>query len=169
MPLPFPLQMQLQTLLKAPLERAPLFSKVSFRKKRTLNGVLYLNWLSESILLATLLENSFQAGKYFMREFLILVLKVKSHSYFSLFCGLHLTVIADDFKGLFFLAYLWLGMEKGASFLLVTPEFFTSIPYLGMWTSIQLFFHPQFSWGEGLKCSSNLDPSPWLQREIYHW
>ena len=84
--------------LKGPFREGPPFSKVSFRKKRTLNGVLYLNWLSESIL-----ENSFQARKYFMREFLILVLKVKSHSYFSLFCGLHLTVIADDFKGLFFL------------------------------------------------------------------
>ena len=84
--------------LKGPSREGPPFSKVSFRKKRTLNWVLYLNWLSESIL-----ENSFQAGKYFMREFLILVLKVKSHSYFSLFCGLHLTVIADDFKGLFFL------------------------------------------------------------------
>ena len=65
MPLPFPLQMQLQTLLKAPLERAPLFSKVSFRKKRTLNGVLYLNWLSESILLATLFRKLFSSQKIF--------------------------------------------------------------------------------------------------------
>ena len=123
--------------LKGPFREGPLFSKVSFRKKRTLNGVLYLNWLSESILLATLLEKTlFSSQKIFYER--VFNSCPESEISFILFTFLWASSYCNcrRFQRPFFLAYLWLGMEKGASFLLVTPEFFTSIPYLGMWTLV---------------------------------
>ena len=76
-----------------------------------------------------------------MREFLILVLKVKSHSYFSLFCGLHLTVIADDFKGLFFLPTFGLEWKREPQFPTRDTRVFHLYPIFRYVDPL----HPQFS------------------------